>query len=173
MTLAENNQNSMPAGYGAKHLGSLGFQAPASADSRLQQGIFTRSFLDKDALKPSPINPEWILEGSPEAKCANLSKIGNFWTTVDHWSCTAGKFRWHYDIDESILILEGEALITDDNNVQYRATPGTTLTFPNGTKATWVVPNYVRKVAFNQRHVPFYLHKACNLLNRVHRKLFK
>ncbi|WP_297587189.1 cupin domain-containing protein [Roseibium sp.] len=173
MTLAESNQNSVPAGYGSELPGNLGFLAPASFEDQPENGVFTRSFLDKEALESSPINPDWILEGSPQAKCKNLSRIGNYWTTVDHWSCTAGKFRWHYDLDETILILEGKALITDDQGAEYHADPGTTLTFPYGSSATWVVPNYVRKIAFNQRSVPTYLHRACNLLNRVQRKFFR
>lgn len=151
----------------------LGFSAPAADHSSQHSGIFAYSHLDKDALEPAPINPDWILEGNPEARCKNLTLTGNYWTSVDHWSCTAGKFRWHYLVDETILILEGEAHITDENGTHYHALPGTTLTFPDATRATWTVPNYVRKIAFNQKCVPPYLHRICNLVNRVHRKLFK
>ncbi|WP_205756155.1 cupin domain-containing protein [Labrenzia sp. 011] len=134
--------------------------------------LFTFSFLNKDALKPSPIEPDWILEGDPQARCANLSRFGDDWTFVDHWSCTSGKFRWQYFYDETILILEGEAFITDDNGVRYHAVPGATLSFPDGSAADWEVPSYVRKIAFNQKPVPSYLHKLCRLLNKIQRNIF-
>lgn len=151
----------------------LGFLSVPEARTSRQTGIFQSAQLDKSALEPSPIEPDWILEGNPEAMCKNLSRIGNYWTTVDHWSCTAGKFRWRYFCDETILILEGEAFITDDNGVEYHAVPGNTLTFPDGSAANWHVPDYVRKIAFNQKSVPGYLHKVCKAVNKVHRKLFK
>jgi uncharacterized protein len=151
----------------------LGFQAPASAQPETVTGVFTLALLDKNALEAAPINPDWILEGASEANCQKISEIGDYWTAVDHWSCTAGKFQWHYGLDETILILEGEAFIKDDNGVEYHALPGRTLSFPDGSKATWTVPNYVRKIAFNQRSVPTYLHKFCRAVNKVHRKLFR
>lgn len=136
-----------------------------------QDGIFKLSHLDKNALEASPIDPSWIVEGTPDAKCANLVRLGDNWTCVDHWSCTAGKFRWHYAFDETILILEGEALIEDDRGNQYRATPGTTLFFPDGSAANWHVPEYVRKIAFNQKHVPSYFHKALRAFAKVRRMI--
>ncbi len=135
--------------------------------------IFSLMTLDKDALQPAPIDPSWVLDGDPEAKCQKISEIGDYWTAVDHWSCTAGKFRWFYNLDETILILEGEAFITDDNGVEYHVLPGRTLSFTDGTKAVWTVPNYVRKIAFNQRSVPTYLHKFCRAVNKIHRMVFR
>lgn len=132
-------------------------------------GVFKLAVLDKDALESSPIDPSWIIEGSPEAKSASLVRLGHHWTCVDHWSCTAGKFRWHYAFDETILILEGEALIEDDRGHSYRAVPGTTLFFPDGSAANWHVPDYVRKIAFNQKHVPTIFHKALRAANKMRR----
>ena len=57
-------------------------------------------------LKPSPIEPSWIIEGNPEARLHVL------WTSADGsaetliWSCTLGKFNRFYDFDETIVILE-------------------------------------------------------------------
>jgi uncharacterized cupin superfamily protein len=57
-------------------------------------------------LKPSPIEPSWIIEGNPEARSHVL------WTSADGaartliWSCSGGKFNWYYDFDETIVILE-------------------------------------------------------------------
>lgn len=58
-------------------------------------------------LTPSPIEPSWIIEGSPVAQSSVLSKStdGLAWTMV--WECSEGKFDWYYDLDETILILGG------------------------------------------------------------------
>lgn len=62
-----------------------------------------------DDLKPSPIEPSWVIEGNPEARSRLLSKsrCGTAWTVI--WSCTEGKFNWHYDFDETVVILEGSS----------------------------------------------------------------
>jgi uncharacterized cupin superfamily protein len=153
--------------------GKLGFHSIADAPALPAAAIFSLAGLDKDALQSSPIPPDWVLEGEPEAKCRNLSQIGDMWTVVDHWSCTAGKFRWQYFFDETILILEGEAFITDENGIKYHAVPGTALSFPDGSSAVWQVPDYVRKIAFNQKSVPSYLHFFCKVVNKIHRKFFR
>jgi|GEM_PF-1364743 len=151
----------------------LGFYSVADATPLPPAAVFSLAGLDKEALEPSPIPDGWVLEGTPEARCRNLSEIGDSWTIVAHWSSTAGKFRWQYFVDETILILEGEAFITDENGIKYHAVPGTTLSFPDGSAAIWQVPDYVRKIAFNQKSVPPYLHLFCKAVNKIHRKLFK
>jgi uncharacterized cupin superfamily protein len=52
-------------------------------------------------LKPSPIEPSWIIEGNPEARSHVLSTsaCGNTRTII--WSCTEGKFNWYYAVDET------------------------------------------------------------------------
>src|SRR6476646_5609815 len=69
----------------------------------------------RDALlKPSPIEPSWIIEGSPEARSCVLStsKCGSAWTMI--WSCTEGKFNWYYDVDETIMILDGSIVLESE-----------------------------------------------------------
>jgi EutQ-like cupin domain len=58
-------------------------------------------------LTPSPIEPSWIIKGNPVAQSALLTKSsdGLAWTMV--WQCSEGSFHWHYDLDETILILKG------------------------------------------------------------------
>ena len=118
--------------------------------------------LDKAALKSSPIRPEWILEGEPKARCEYLSQGTLGGANSAHWSCTAGRFRWNYGWDETVLFLEGEAIITDDQGNVFRAEPGVSIFFPAGTSAVWEVPHYIRKIAFNRRP-PRYL---LNLIDR-------
>ncbi|SHM96723.1 cupin domain-containing protein [Roseibium suaedae] len=151
------------------------WQKDALAETQHQAGqlpvnsLFTLAALDPAKLKPAPIRPHWILEGNPEAKCVNLSNGTRGWTSTDHWSCTAGKFRWHYGWDETVLFVEGAVRITDDAGTVYEGRPGVSLFFPAGTSATWEVPNYIRKIAFNQRPVPVYLDFPARVIRKLQR----
>jgi len=129
--------------------------------------LFVIDQVDKAQLEPAPIRPEWILEGTPVAMCKQLSGHKFGWGDACHWSCTAGKFRWHYGWDETVMFLEGEVTITDDNNNVYQGKPGTSLFFPAGTSAVWEIPVYIRKLAFNQKPVPWYLHYQSRVVERL------
>ncbi|MEJ8476368.1 cupin domain-containing protein [Roseibium algae] len=138
-----------------------------SSPNEAVNGLFTLAHMDRNLLEPAPIPAEWILDGKPEARCKNLSTGTRGWATTDHWSCTKGKFRWHYGWDEAVMFLEGEVVITDDSGQIYLGRPGTTLFFPAGTSATWDVPRYIRKIAFNQRPVPGYLNFAARVVRKL------
>ncbi len=64
------------------------------------------------------------------------------------WDCTAGAFRWRYGIDETIHIVEGGAIVTDERGKVSELRPGDVMMFRRGTSADWQVPDYVRKIAF-------------------------
>jgi uncharacterized cupin superfamily protein len=102
-------------------------------------------------LRSAPIEPSWIVAGAPRARCAELnrSRDGAAFTLV--WDCTAGDFDWIYDQDETVHILEGEAII-DDGSDKRTIGPGDVFLFPAGTTFRWRVPVYVKKLAF--LHVP-------------------
>jgi uncharacterized protein len=104
------------------------------------------------ALKLSPINPAWILEGQPVARNVVLSHSEDTTACTIMWDCTAGKFNWHYDFDETVHILEGSVIVSSENTPPKRLEAGDVAFFPVGTKAHWHVETYVRKVAFC-RHV--------------------
>jgi uncharacterized cupin superfamily protein len=104
---------------------------------------------DKDIeLRPSPINPAWILEGEPVARKAILSSSQDTIAFTVRWDCTAGKFSWIYDLDETVHILEGSVIVSSENTPPKRLEAGDVAFFPAGTKAQWHVETYVRKVAF-------------------------
>ncbi|MDN3721077.1 cupin domain-containing protein [Roseibium salinum] len=107
----------------------LGFLSAPEARSIPQTGIFQFAQLDKNVLEPSPINPDWILEGNPEAMCKELSSLSDHRGNTCHWSCTSGRFDWHYGWDEAVLFLEGLAEITDENGNVYVGQPGVSLFF--------------------------------------------
>jgi uncharacterized protein len=122
-------------------------------------------------LKPSPINPAWIIEGSPVAQSSTLSRSADrqAWTVV--WQCSEGKFHWYYDIDETILILEGSIVLENDEMPPTRYGPGDVVFFKNGAHAKWHVENQVQKLAFCRKTQPILLSYALRASSKIKRTL--
>lgn len=118
-------------------------------------------------LSSAPINPDWILEGSPIARNRVLSRSSDSLACTIVWDCTAGKFNWIYDIDETVHIIEGGVTVSDGINPPKTLKPGDVAFFPSGTKAHWHVENYVRKVAFCQRTLPKIAQAPIAMLRKV------
>src|SRR5207247_11344637 len=70
------------------------------------------------------------------------------------WDCTAGRFNWQYNKDETLVVISGEAFISDQNGGERRIGPGDIVFFQAGTSAAWRVPNYIKKVAFLRHTMP-------------------
>ena len=121
-------------------------------------------------LKPAPITPAWILDGNPQARNRELSHSADWgaWTMV--WDCTAGKFEWHYDIDETVHFIEGSVTIEADGMPARVFGPGDVIFFAAGSKATWEIESYIRKVAFCRKTLPAPVQVLQKIYSRV-RKL--
>jgi hypothetical protein len=70
------------------------------------------------------------------------------------WDCTAGRFNWYYDVDETLYVIEGSVTIKDDAGLTHRVSAGDTVFFPAGSHAEWHVENYIRKIAFCRAPLP-------------------
>lgn len=118
-------------------------------------------------MQSSLIDPSWIVEGDPQARVASVSRSADGQAWTDLWDCTAGRFRWHYAIDETIHILEGGATVVDQDGKTWTLTPGSTVTFHAGTAADWHVPTYVRKVAFCHNPTPYSVRTIMKIARRL------
>jgi len=49
-----------------------------------------------------PIRPQWIIEGTPQARSKRLAQSADGTSMIMAWSCTAGRFEWHYAVDETV-----------------------------------------------------------------------
>jgi uncharacterized cupin superfamily protein len=116
----------------------------------LNQIIVSRSDL---ALEAAPIDPSWVLNGQPQARNRIVSKSRDGAAFTLLWECTAGVFNWRYDLDETVHITDGEAMIADRGGVR-RVKAGDLIFFPAGSTATWTVDRYIRKVAFFRHALP-------------------
>jgi uncharacterized cupin superfamily protein len=52
------------------------------------------------------------------------------------WECTEGHFKWHYEKDESVIVIWGEAFLIKENGEELRFGPGD-LGCPRGEFSYW------------------------------------
>jgi uncharacterized cupin superfamily protein len=105
-------------------------------------------------LQPAPFPEEWILEGRPHARAREIACSQDGAMKVIAWSCSKGRFRWQYQVDEMLHILSGEVIITDETGTKRRIGPGDTAFCPAGSWFDWHVVTDVRKVAVCHVAVP-------------------
>lgn len=129
------------------------------------EGVFNRP--DAMPMRPSPIEPSWIHSGAPVTRSGDHSSARDdfAWTSV--WDCTRGTFEWHFDMDETVYILEGRVRVTDANGDSHMLTKGAIGYFPAHSTWLWEVDHYVRKVAFLRREVPLGLRLATRVMSRL------
>jgi uncharacterized cupin superfamily protein len=122
-------------------------------------------------LIPYPIAPSWIIEGNPVAQATLLwgSADGQAWTMV--WECSDGKFNWYYDVDETILILEGSIVLENDAIRPTRYGPGDVIYFKDGAHAKWHVEGHVRKLAFFRKTQPVLISFPLRAFSKIKRTL--
>ena len=106
------------------------------------------------SLGPSAINPDWILDGNPVARNKILSSSPDGTASTLIWDCTAGRFNWFYDVDETVYVLDGGCIVKDSGGKARRVNAGETVFFPAGSRAEWTVEKYVRKIAFCRKPLP-------------------
>lgn len=123
-------------------------------------------------LKPAPIEPSWIIEGNPVARNATLSRSLDGTASTIVWQCTEGKFDWHYDIDETIYILEGSVVIESEAMQPTRFGPGDVIFFKNGASARWEIEKPIRKLAFCRRTQPKMVGLALRVASKLRSLLF-
>ena len=99
-------------------------------------------------LTPAPIEASWIEAGDPQAKLAILAYSDDRATTTILWECSAGRFTWRYNIDETIHFLDGGVRIRIGGGPWKTYGAGDTVHFSRGAVATWEIDTFIRKVAF-------------------------
>ena len=105
-------------------------------------------------LSPSPIYPAWILEGNPIARNKLLSESADGAARSYIWDCTAGRFNWYYEAEETIYVIEGGVVLKDASGVAHRLRAGDSYLFPAGAHVEWHVEHYIRKFALIRTPLP-------------------
>jgi uncharacterized cupin superfamily protein len=125
-------------------------------------------------LKPSPIQPSWIIEGNPEARAHVLSISRDRAAMTGIWTCTEGKFDWYYNADETSIILEGSILLEWEGRPGKRYGVGDVIYFRRGEHVKWHVEDYVKKLWFLRQTNPIgfgFAIRAVNFAIRAVNKL--
>ena len=118
-------------------------------------------------LLDDPIRPHWIIEGTPQARSKRLAQSADGTAMIMAWSCTAGRFEWHYTVDETVHIISGEVHVTDEKGEIRRLGPGDMAFFPAGSRSIWHVPHRVRKLAVCRHSMPRPLGTMLRARNKV------
>ncbi len=118
-------------------------------------------------LSSNPVGPDWIVEGSPQARAKCLAQSADGTSTVIAWSCTPGCFEWYYAVDETVHIIDGEVFVTDEAGRVHRLGPGDMAFFPAGSRSVWRVTKEVRKLAVCRQAMPRPLGFALRAWNRI------
>lgn len=123
------------------------------------------------ALDADPIPPDWVIEGTPQARSKYLAGSADGAASVMAWSCTAGRFLWRYKVDEVLHIISGEVFVTDEKGTIRWLGPGDMAFFPAGARSVWHVPHEVRKLAMCRHSMPrplgFMVRAWNNLMHRL------
>jgi uncharacterized cupin superfamily protein len=105
-------------------------------------------------LDPAPLPADWIIEGRPEARAKRLATSPDGAAAIIAWSCSPGRFRWHYAVDEILHLISGEVVVTDEKGESRRLGPGDMAYFPAGSRSVWHVIQEVKKLAICRQSVP-------------------
>ena len=120
------------------------------------------------ALSPSPIPADWILEGAPVARSCVLTTTDDNTAMTIVWDCSAGRFNWYYNLDETVSVVEGGMTLTDQTGTR-KVSAGDVVYFPAGSQATWVVEQYVRKVAVIRQPIPISVSQGLRVMRKLRR----
>ena len=123
-------------------------------------------------LTPRPIEASWIIEGKPDATWCVLSQSADGLASTMVWHCTAGKFNWYYDFDETILVLEGSIVLESDTMPARRYGPGDVIFFKDGAHARWHIESHVKKLAFCRKTQPVWLGFALRVVLKLKKMFF-
>jgi uncharacterized protein len=132
--------------------------------------VVTVSAADAE-LDPAPIPSDWIIEGTPQTRSTRLAVSTDRTSSTIVWSCTAGRFNWHYTVDETLYVMSGEVLVTNEKGEVRRLGPGDMAHFPAGSHSIWYVPDYVKKIAFCRHSLPLHFGFALRVWNKLSRIL--
>jgi len=120
-------------------------------------------------MRSAPIEPSWIIEGNPVSRSHVLSTSADGTSQTIIWSCTEGRFNWYYDIDETIMIMEGSIVLESDGMPPKRYGVGDVIFFRDGAHAKWHVEGHVKKIAFCRKTNPAMIGFMVRVVNKLKR----
>ncbi len=108
-------------------------------------------------LADDPIDPAWVIEGTPVARSAGWARSRDGSASSWVWDCTAGRFHWYFGEDETVHIVEGAVTVSGAGLEPVTLEVGDAALFRGGTWAVWEVEVHVRKHAVVRANLPWLL----------------
>lgn len=91
------------------------------------------------------IDEKWLLEGSPTFRTTHFFHSLDGRMSAGLWEAIGpAKFEWHYDSDETVLVLEGGARLTYGGQIS-EVVAGSRVFFRAGEVVIWEVPQRIKK----------------------------
>lgn len=115
---------------------------------RVDDPRFIAARPDEVVLEDAPIDPDWIVSGTPRARAGLHSPSTDGMASTHIWECTAGSFWWTFHNEETVVILEGSVKVTSETGITRVLGPGDIAYFAKDSRALWEIDDYVRKIAF-------------------------
>jgi uncharacterized cupin superfamily protein len=107
-----------------------------------------------DDLGPFPIDPSWMVAGTPTTRARRLMLVDDSALSGTLWETTAAQFEWHYGSDELVMIVDGEVVITPPSGSTFTLRKGDVMFVSAGQVLSWNVPVFVKKLVVNPVHTP-------------------
>lgn len=120
----------------------------AAVDFAAEDHNFIAARPEDVVLEDAPINPDWIVSGTPVARAGLHSPSVDGKASTNIWDCTAGSFWWTFYSEETVVILEGSVRVTTQSGASRLLKAGDIAYFAKDSKALWEIETYVRKIAF-------------------------
>ncbi|UTA46306.1 cupin domain-containing protein [Simiduia sp. 21SJ11W-1] len=100
---------------------------------------------DQGEISQAPISAAKLLAGSPVSKTAHqfTNMAHNFHCGI--WESDAGKWTLNYTEDEFCYIIDGSAIIEDEQGLKETVNKGDAFVIPAGFKGTWETLGQVQK----------------------------
>jgi|ERR1700733_1760711 len=92
-----------------------------------------------------PLPEDSVIDGSPDARGAVLSRSDDSRIIRGMWECTPGQFKWSFSYDETLVVVSGSATVELDTGERVELSPGTMAFFGRGHESTWTVHETLRK----------------------------
>lgn len=104
---------------------------------------FAVHILDAD-LEPEPLDPDSILDGTPETTGVVLSESEDGRVTRGLWQCTPGRVT-DVEADEMFVVVSGRATIEFETGASIDVGPGDVCVLEEGARTVWTVHETLRK----------------------------
>lgn len=109
--------------------------------------------------------------GKSASSLHTLARSADGTSSVVAWSCSAGRFNWYYNVDETLHIISGAAFVIDERGEVHRLAPGDVVFFPAGSRSLWYIPKEVRKLAVCRHSMPRPVGLLLKIWNLLHSRL--